>query len=581
MAEMFNSVTAPIRRIISRGLSFPTLSRFTSFNSSNTDQSPLPSAGKRQREESEDEAEGPSKRVKMDVDSSLSPAKAPNGEHAAGEVAAVEAIRPGVEALSLVGATPPPNGTASVQSSPESSRRTKYQRGLRGTRKTGTNDPPTPSKPRLGPKRQCAMLIGFCGTGYSGMQIQKDAKTIEGSLFSALVKVGAVSEDNSDDATKVNIQRAARTDAGVHAARNVVSIKIIMDVPGVPNLVAAINSNLPEEIRVWDIVRTQNSFNSRTRKYTYFLPTYMLLPPEPTSVTATALRESSGEAYDVAEHPFWKSVANQPITPESTLFMLRKKWRIDEDTLNRFKAALNTFIGTHNFWNFTVGREYKEAAAKRHIKTIEVSEPAIYGETEWVSVQIHGQSFMLHQRKMIALATFLTRSQGDASLVQNLYTSSRARIPKAPALGLLLEEPVFESYNKKIETANSKWKDAAASGSKEPDEDGEHAANFIREPVDFGKHRDEIEEFKKKYIYAEMQRTEDEQGVFDSWLSSIDNHEARLYYELRGQTVPSELNVPTKPGSTRSAASKFDDGDESDDALGNGKVNLRSVELEG
>jgi tRNA pseudouridine38-40 synthase len=42
---------------------------------------------------------------------------------------------------------------------------------------------------------------------------QKDAKTIEGSLFEALVKVGAVSEDNSDDAVRLTISH--RTDADI------------------------------------------------------------------------------------------------------------------------------------------------------------------------------------------------------------------------------------------------------------------------------------------------------------------------------------------------------------------------------
>jgi tRNA pseudouridine38-40 synthase len=46
------------------------------------------------------------------------------------------------------------------------------------------------------------------------------AQTIEGDLFTALVKAGAVSADNSDDHRKVDVQRAARTDAGVHAAGN-------------------------------------------------------------------------------------------------------------------------------------------------------------------------------------------------------------------------------------------------------------------------------------------------------------------------------------------------------------------------
>ena len=47
------------------------------------------------------------------------------------------------------------------------------------------------------------------------------SRTIEGDVFEALVKAGAVSAENSVDHRKVDVQRAARTDAGVHAAGNV------------------------------------------------------------------------------------------------------------------------------------------------------------------------------------------------------------------------------------------------------------------------------------------------------------------------------------------------------------------------
>ena len=93
---------------------------------------------------------------------------------------------------------------------------------------------------------------------------QRDARTIEGVLFEALVRVGAVSSDNANDSTKVSLGRAARTDAGVHAAGNLVSLKLITQIPGVLDVVAAINKLLPPEIRIWSIVRVQNSFNART-----------------------------------------------------------------------------------------------------------------------------------------------------------------------------------------------------------------------------------------------------------------------------------------------------------------------------
>ena len=54
---------------------------------------------------------------------------------------------------------------------------------------------------------------------------------------------------------QVNLARAARTDAGVHAAGNIVSMKMISSIPDVPNLVAHINEFLPPEIRLWGYVR--------------------------------------------------------------------------------------------------------------------------------------------------------------------------------------------------------------------------------------------------------------------------------------------------------------------------------------
>ena len=103
---------------------------------------------------------------------------------------------------------------------------------------------------------------------------QPDARTIEGVLFDALVRVGAVSSDNADNPTKVGLGRAARTDAGVHAAGNLVNMKLITQIPDVPDVVEAVNELLPPEIRVWRILRVQNSFNARTCA---FLPSNNIL----------------------------------------------------------------------------------------------------------------------------------------------------------------------------------------------------------------------------------------------------------------------------------------------------------------
>lgn len=55
------------------------------------------------------------------------------------------------------------------------------------------------------PKRKVAVLMSYCGSGYKGMQLNPPHKTIEGDLFEAFVKAGAISRANSDDPKKVRI----------------------------------------------------------------------------------------------------------------------------------------------------------------------------------------------------------------------------------------------------------------------------------------------------------------------------------------------------------------------------------------
>ncbi|CAA22472.1 tRNA/U2 snRNA pseudouridine synthase Lsp1 [Schizosaccharomyces pombe] len=144
------------------------------------------------------------------------------------------------------------------------------------------------------PKRKVACLVGYCGSGYHGMQLNPPSKTIEGDLFDAFVKAGAVSSYNADDPKKVALARAARTDKGVHAAGNVISLKLIMEDE---KLIEKVNEHLPPSIRLWDVIRTINSFNPRTycesRIYEYMVPTYAFVPPKPSSILGNCIMKNS------------------------------------------------------------------------------------------------------------------------------------------------------------------------------------------------------------------------------------------------------------------------------------------------
>ena len=159
------------------------------------------------------------------------------------------------------------------------------------------------------PKRKVAVMIGYVGTGYHGMQINHKDKTIEGDIFAAFVAAGAISKANADDPKKSSFVRCARTDKGVHAAGNV------------------INDNLPPQIRIWGIERTSNSFSCYqtcdSRWYEYLMPSYCLLPPHHDSYIGKKIVESAKEKGVYDEYlgrlddvkDYWEKVEKERIQP--------------------------------------------------------------------------------------------------------------------------------------------------------------------------------------------------------------------------------------------------------------------------
>ncbi|KAF9269171.1 pseudouridine synthase [Marasmius fiardii PR-910] len=418
-----------------------------------------------------------------------------------------------------------------------------------GRRRRGREEGPRddalagPKEPRL-PKRQTAILLGFCGSKYRGMQFQRaqpgfpEQRTIEGELFKALIAAGAVSKDNADDPVKVNFARAARTDAGVHAVGNVVSMKMITEVPGVDNMMNCVNELLPPEIRVWDFQRVQNSFNAHTlcdgRKYTYFFPSYILIPPKPGCALDKAFKDyaaSISQEVAYTSDPFWNVPGIETSTVEED-FTRKRAWRASPAHMERLREIVKRYERTHNFHNFTVTQDPKDKSNSRYMKNLEVLDPAVYGDTEWIAVELNGQSFMLHQRKMMFALVMICRTQTPSTIIDHLYTLTPVHIPKMPALGLLLEYPVFDLYSKKLDKANEKL-------------DGPSDPQY-RHPISFEKYSEEMTAFKQKYIYDNMRDIEDRKALFDAWIRSVDGYGGGdlLYFNPAG-TIP-EVSVVKK-----------------------------------
>jgi|DewCreStandDraft_4_1066084.scaffolds.fasta_scaffold00022_221 tRNA pseudouridine38-40 synthase len=111
------------------------------------------------------------------------------------------------------------------------------------------------------------LKLEYDGTNYAGWQIQPNAKTIQEELEHAIKKIVGF---------PLKTVGAGRTDAGVHAKGQVVSIPLSIDFPvPIQKIPQAFNSNLPSDIKVKSAVTLPYSFNARfdalAREYSYTL----------------------------------------------------------------------------------------------------------------------------------------------------------------------------------------------------------------------------------------------------------------------------------------------------------------------
>jgi tRNA pseudouridine38-40 synthase len=94
--------------------------------------------------------------------------------------------------------------------------------------------------------------------------------------------MGMIAEFNYGDLKKIGWNRATRTDKRVHALQNCFSCKIHIskNEEEDEDFRKLLNQELPEDMKVFCIVRPTNRFNAKLnaddREYSYYLPTFML-----------------------------------------------------------------------------------------------------------------------------------------------------------------------------------------------------------------------------------------------------------------------------------------------------------------
>ena len=162
--------------------------------------------------------------------------------------------------------------------------------------------------------------ISYDGTNYFGWQRQSGAKTIQGSLETALARIAS---------KHVPVFGSGRTDAGVHALGQVAHFQAELRLPD-DELLQALNGQIPKDIRVTALRKVSRSFHARksakSKVYQYrivnspiinpFDLRYVLHWPAPLEIQ----RMKEAAAYFVREDDFTPFSSNRLLDPVRTIF---------------------------------------------------------------------------------------------------------------------------------------------------------------------------------------------------------------------------------------------------------------------
>uniref|UniRef100_A0A3Q4I8Q1 Pseudouridylate synthase 1 homolog n=1 Tax=Neolamprologus brichardi TaxID=32507 RepID=A0A3Q4I8Q1_NEOBR len=318
------------------------------------------------------------------------------------------------------------------------------------------------------PKKKVVLLMAYSGKGYYGMQRNpgnSQFRTIEDDLVAALIKSGCIPENHGDEMKKMSFQRCARTDKGVSAAGQVVSLKVRL----IDDIIEKINENLPPQIKVLGLKRVTQGFNSKNncdaRTYSYMLPTVAFSPKD----------------YDTG------NIA---------------AFRLEPETLQKVNRLFALYKGTHNFHNFTSQKAPSDPSARRYITEMSCGEPFIRRNYEFAVITVRGQSFMLHQiRKMIGLVIAVVKGYAKEEVMERSWGHEKVDVPKAPGLGLILERVHFDRYNKRF------------------------GGDGLHEKLEWDREEEEIKAFKEAHIYPTIIETECEEGSMVSWMATLPIHD--------------------------------------------------------
>jgi tRNA pseudouridine38-40 synthase len=234
-------------------------------------------------------------------------------------------------------------------------------------------------------------IVEYDGTDFLGFQRQAQGRTVQGELEAALSRIGWAG---------TAVLGAGRTDAGVHAAGQVIAFDFEWQ-HGEGDLVRALNANLPEDVAIKQAEACAAGFHPR---------------------------------FDARGRRYQYRLYNQPVRSP---LAARWGWQVwPEMSLERLQAASQHLLGRRDFAAFGSDPE----GGTSTVRTISLAdwqaEPG-----DWLSFEVQAEAFLYRMvRSLVGALKRVGTSEMTVEQFADLVASAdRARCPAiAPPQGLCL-----------------------------------------------------------------------------------------------------------------------------------------------
>jgi tRNA pseudouridine38-40 synthase len=240
------------------------------------------------------------------------------------------------------------------------------------------------------------LIIEYDGTRYSGWQMQKGGKTIQGELLDACRELFKTGE--------VDLSGAGRTDGGVHALGQVAHLGVETDMEPL-RIKYGINDRLPPDISIINVEEAHPKFHARydakARSYIYQI---------------SRRRTAFGKKY------VW--------------------WIKDQLDSNKMNEAAKNFIGLKDYRYFT-DEDQEQSSTKVEIFHMEIND---FGDL--LVLHVVGSHFLWKQvRRMTGVLVEAGRGKLSPSEISSFFRI-KTNIPAsltAPPSGLFLKRVYYKN----------------------------------------------------------------------------------------------------------------------------------------